>query len=71
MVQLADLCAYAIRRFCDNNVVNLLDRISPAFDRNAGKLVGMRHFTRADACTCKICLEHGRKPARPAPAAAL
>jgi hypothetical protein len=68
MVQLADLCAYAIRRFCDNGEDNFLDRISPAFDRNAGKLVGMRHYTRADACACKLCIEHGRRHARPEPA---
>lgn len=66
MVQLADLCAYAIRRFCDNGENNLLDRISPAFDRNASKLVGMRHYTKAEACDCKLCMEHGRRPGRPA-----
>lgn len=70
MVQLADLCAYAIRRFFDNGEVDLLDRISARFDRNAGKLVGIRHFTRADACACRVCLEHGRRPGRPVPAAA-
>lgn len=64
MVQLADLCAYAIRRFFDNGEEDLLDRIAPAFDRNAGKLVGLRHYTRADACTCRLCLEHGRRPGR-------
>lgn len=62
MVQLADLCAYAIRRFCDNGEDNLLDRVSPVFDRNGSKLVGMRHYTRADGCECKLCLEHGRRP---------
>lgn len=66
MVQLADLCAYAIRRFFDNNESDLVDRIAPRFDRNAGKLVGIRHFTRADPCSCRICVEHGRRPARPA-----
>lgn len=61
MVQLADLCAYAIRRFFDHNESDLLDRILPIFDRNYGKLVGIRHFTRAQSCSCKICVEHGRK----------
>lgn len=70
MVQLADLCAYAIRRFFDNDESDLLDRIAPAFHRNAGKLVGLRHFTRADGCTCRLCLEHGRRPARPVEPAA-
>lgn len=62
MVQLADLCGYAIRRFFDQGESDLIDRISPVFDRNAGKLVGVRHYTKGDACECKICLEHGRKP---------
>lgn len=61
MVQLADLCAYAIRRFFDHHEENLLDRILPIFDRNLNKLVGIRHYTRADTCQCKICLEHGRR----------
>ena len=68
MVQLADLCGYAIRRFFDNDESDLLDRISPAFDRNGTKLVGIRHYTRADACECKICIEHGRRPLRGVPA---
>jgi hypothetical protein len=61
MVQLADLCAFAIRRFFDNNENDLIDRVSPIFDRNFHKLVGIRHYTRADHCDCKICLEHGRR----------
>lgn len=61
MVQLADLCAYAIRRFFDKGEEGLLDKISPIFDRNLNKLVGIRHYTRADACECKICIEHGRR----------
>lgn len=48
MVQLADLCAYAIRRFFDHGEDNLLDRVSPVFDRNLNRLVGIRHYTRAD-----------------------
>lgn len=64
MVQLADLCAFAIRRFFDQGEEGLLDRISPVFDRKLNRLVGIRHFTRAEACECRICLEHGRKQAR-------
>lgn len=62
MVQLADLCAYAIRRFFDNGEEDLLQRILSAFDRNGEKLVGARHYTRAEACDCRICVEHGRRP---------
>ena len=64
MVQLADLCAYAIRRFFDKGEADLINRIAPRFDRRKDKLVGVRHFTRADSCSCSICLEHGRRPLR-------
>lgn len=63
MVQLADLCAYAIRRFFDHDESDLLDRIAPIFDRKVNKLVGIRHYTRAEPCSCRICIEHGRRPA--------
>lgn len=63
MVQMADLVAYAIRRFFDNDETDLFDRIKPAFDRNSGKLVGIRHYTtRSFHCTCVVCIEHGRRP---------
>ncbi|MCW0202269.1 MAG: DUF3800 domain-containing protein [Rhodanobacter thiooxydans] len=61
MVQLADLCAYAIRRFFDHGEDDLLNRIYPIFDRNLSRLVGIRHYTRSDKCDCKVCVEHGRK----------
>lgn len=61
MVQLADLCAYAIRRFFDHGEDDLLSRVSPVFDRNLNRLVGIRHYTKSDNCDCKICVEHGRK----------
>ncbi|MEA9550782.1 DUF3800 domain-containing protein [Xanthomonas campestris] len=64
MVQLADLCGYAIRRFFDKQEEELLNRISPIFDRNGEKLVGVRHYTKAESCVCRICLEHGRRAAR-------
>jgi hypothetical protein len=66
MVQLSDLCAYAIRRFFDNGETDLLDRILPAVDRNGSKLVGIRHYTRGDPCSCKVCEQHGRHLRKPA-----
>ena len=54
MIQLADLCALAIRRFFENEETDLLDRIKPRFDSRHGKIVGVRHFTRAD-CPCALC----------------
>lgn len=61
MVQLADVCSYATRRFFDNNETQLFDLIRPRFDRNAtGLLVGLRHFTSKYKCQCSVCVEHGR-----------
>lgn len=60
MIQVADLIAYAVRRFFDNNETELIGAISPRFDRAKGKVVGVRHFTGAETCTCKVCIAHGR-----------
>lgn len=61
MVQLADLCAYALRRFLEKGEVDLFDRIRPRFDRvKSGKVVGVRHFTGKFECHCKVCEDHGR-----------
>jgi hypothetical protein len=64
MVQLADLCAYAVRRNFENGETDLLDRIYDRFDRAAGRLVGIRHYTGKQACTCRICVDHGRPAPR-------
>ena len=65
MVQLSDLCAYATRRFFENNEAELFDRIYPLFHRSGGRLVGLRHYTGTRTCQCRVCLDHGRS--RPAP----
>jgi hypothetical protein len=58
MVQVADLCSYAIRRYLENSESDLFDRVFPIADRNPrGVVVGARHFTNF-ACTCKICVGH-------------
>lgn len=54
MVQIADLCALALRRYFENNETDLLDRIRPRFDTRHGRVVGVRHFTRDD-CNCDLC----------------
>lgn len=59
MVQLADLAAYAVRRYCEKSETALFDRVYPRFNRHAGRVVGLRHYTgRSIACTCRICQEH-------------
>ena len=54
MVQMADLCGYAIRRYFENGESDLLDRIFSRFDRTPQGVVGIHHFTSAN-CQCKVC----------------
>jgi len=57
-VQLADLCAYAIRRFCENGETDLFNRVYPRAHRVAGRAVGVRHYARGKHCACTICNNH-------------
>jgi hypothetical protein len=57
MVQIADLCAFGIRRFFENQETDIFDRIKPRFDSHRGKMVGVRHFTEP-TCDCEICNSH-------------
>lgn len=60
MVQMADVCAFATRRFFENSETDLFDRIYGRFDRAGGRVVGIRHFTGATPCRCRVCIDHGR-----------
>src|ERR1035441_5447484 len=57
MVQIADLCSYALRRFFEKGETELLDRIYPRIDRNKNRTVGVRHFS-TPSCNCRICSDH-------------
>jgi len=57
MIQLADLCAYAIRRYLENNETDLFDLVFERVDINNGRSVGIRHFP-GSGCMCKICQSH-------------
>ncbi|MGB6429618.1 MAG: DUF3800 domain-containing protein [Candidatus Acidiferrales bacterium] len=57
-VQLADLCAYATRRYCEKGETDLFDRIWPRFNRVGTRVVGLRHYVGARNCTCRICTSH-------------
>jgi hypothetical protein len=59
MIQIADLCSYAIRRFCENQEIDLFRRILPLMDRVAMRAVGIRHFA-GRTCQCEICDIHHR-----------
>lgn len=54
MVQLADLCAYALRRYLENDEETLFDLVFQRADRIGTTTVGVRHFT-SHGCMCKIC----------------
>lgn len=54
MVQVADLCSYALRRYLENNDEDLFNNIFSRADRYYGKVVGVRHFAEK-SCVCKIC----------------
>ena len=63
MVQMADVCAYATRRFCEFGGGELFERILGRFHRSGNRLVGIRHYTNRDEpfgrrCVCAICTAH-------------
>ena len=57
MVQLADLCAYAIRRYIENGEAELFELVFQRADRIGQTSVGIRHFT-GPGCPCQICASH-------------
>ena len=57
MVQVADICAYSIRRFIENKEEKLFNEIFNRADRKGTLTVGVRHFTEQN-CPCAICQTH-------------
>ena len=57
LVQIADLCSYALRRYLENHETDLFDRTFLRADRRGSTVVGVRHFT-GSACVCEICKAH-------------
>lgn len=58
MVQIADVCSYALRRYIENSETFLFDEIFKIADKTkTGKVVGIRHFT-SNSCKCLICSNH-------------
>ncbi|MCL2442986.1 MAG: DUF3800 domain-containing protein [Treponema sp.] len=57
MIQIADLCAYSIRRYLENNETELFDLIFKRADTKNQKRVGIRHFP-GSGCSCIICQSH-------------
>lgn len=61
-VQVADLCAYALRRYIENGEEEPFADIYPRFCRMDSALQGVRHLT-AEGCSCRICMDRlSQKP---------
>lgn len=66
-IQVADLCAYAVRRYIEfgvprgpnSNEERNFKRIFTRFDRSSGKLHGLRHYCNKGTCACMVCIERG------------
>ncbi len=58
MVQVADVCSYALRRYLENNEEVLFDLVYSRGDTFQGRCVGIRHYRGALMCPCKICASH-------------
>ncbi|MGN0834754.1 MAG: DUF3800 domain-containing protein [Candidatus Spyradosoma sp.] len=54
MIQIADLCAFALRRAIEKGDSTLLNPLLPIVDRKKGKIVGVRHYA-AGECSCLFC----------------
>jgi hypothetical protein len=59
MVQVSDLCGYALRRYLENGEEELFDLVFSRADRYYDTVVGVRHYAD-NGCTCKICTAHRR-----------
>ncbi len=57
MIQIADPCSYAIRRYAENKEDDLFDRLFVRADRVGKYTVGVRHYSDR-RCACKICASH-------------
>lgn len=55
MIQIADLCAYAIRRFFDYGERDIYDLIKFRADMLHDANVGFNHYTTDKQCSCELC----------------
>jgi hypothetical protein len=61
MIQMADICGYAIRRYLENGETDLFEEVFKRADRRGTTVVGVRHFSNPN-CICKICSAHKFSP---------
>ena len=55
LVQIADLCAYALKRYAETGEDALLKPLLSRIDRVGSDLVGVRHYTSRKYCKCFFC----------------
>ncbi len=60
MIQMADICAYSLRRFIENDETELWNLVKSRVDKMSGVDVGLRHYTGRRQCKCVLCQAHGR-----------
>lgn len=61
MIQIADLCAYALRRYFEKNETDLFNRIKVKIDRSETKVIGFRHYVGDQKCSCYVCKSYFNK----------
>lgn len=61
MIQLADLCSVSLRWELEGRAAGLWGILEPRVDEFRGKRVGVRHYTGSRACSCRVCIAHGRR----------
>lgn len=55
MVQIADFCAYALRRYFDAGEETLYACVKSRADKIGSEIVGLNHYTNKRDCPCDLC----------------
>jgi hypothetical protein len=58
MVQVSDVCAYALRRYLENGEDELFNIVFPKFAMAGARCVGARHYRGVRPCACRVCAAH-------------
>ncbi len=61
MVQIADCCAYAIRRYYDSANSILYSPIKARADKIGSDIVGFNHYTANPLCECDLCISKRKR----------
>lgn len=61
MVQVADFCAYALRRYFDAGEQTLYACVKSRADKISTEIVGLNHYTNKRSCSCDLCSARRRR----------